>query len=400
MNTSGFALAADALNRIGRAGTLKIVHVIVGLNVGGAELMLKRLLETHATLPEYEHSVISLTDLGVIGAQLRAQGVSVTTLGMRKSLSIPVALFSLFRQIRRARPDIVQTWMYHADLMGGLAARLAGVRHLIWGVRTTDIGKGGKRTTMLVRRVCARLSNWLPDVIVCAALASRQAHIDVGYAADRMMVIPNGFDLAKLRADAIQRKQLRLSLGIGEGELVVGSLGRFNPVKDHANFIAAAAMVAHQFPNARFLMVGRGLEEDNPTLLDLLAKSGIAQRFTCLGERQDVATCLSAMDVFCLHSRTEGFPNVLGEAMAMALPCVTTDVGDARHLLSGNGVVVPSQDSVALAEGMRCLLAMDETARNIMGQAAQARIGEFFTIASSAEKFRSVYDNLVGAKPR
>lgn len=379
---------------------MKVVHVIVGLNVGGAELMLKRLLETHSTLSGYEHSVISLTDLGVIGAQLRAQGVTVTTLGMRKSLGIPATLFSLYRQLRQARPDIVQTWMYHADLLGGLAARLAGVRHVIWGVRTTDIGKGGKRSTMLVRSMCARLSSWLPSVIVCAAQASRQAHIDVGYAADRMMVIPNGFDLTKLQADVFQRKQLRSSLGIGEGELIVGSLGRLNPVKDHANFIAAAAIVAQQLPNARFLMIGRGLAEDNPVVVDLLAKSGVALRFACLGERQDVSVCLSAMDVFCLHSRTEGFPNVLGEAMAMALPCVTTDVGDARHLLSGNGIVVPAQDSAALAEGMLCLLSMDEAARDAMGQAAKARIGECFTIANSAEKFRGVYDNLVGAKPR
>lgn len=393
-------MASDALNRIGRAGTLKIVHVIVGLNVGGAELMLKRLLETHAMLPGYEHSVISLTDLGVIGAQLRAQGVSVRALGLRKLLGLPFAFLSLYKQLRQTRPDIVQTWMYHADLLGGLAARLAGVRHVIWGVRTTDIGKGGKRSTMLVRSMCARLSNWLPNVIVCAAQASRQAHIDVGYAADRMVVIHNGFDLAKFQPDAIQRKQLRLSLGIGDEELVVGSLGRFNPVKDHANFIAAAAMVAQQLPHVRFLMVGRGLDEDNPVVVDLLAKGGVARRFTCLGERQDVAACLNAMDVFCLHSRTEGFPNVLGEAMAMALPCVTTDVGDARHLLSGNGVVVPAQDSTALADGMLRLLAMDDAARKAIGQVAQARIGECFTIASSAEKFKGVYDNLFGAKLR
>lgn len=374
---------------------MKIIHVIIGLNVGGAELMLKRLLESHATMPEFEHSVISLTDLGAIGPQLTALSVPVTTLGMRNALDIPRVLYRLTRILRVARPDIVQSWMYHADLLGGLAARIAGVGRVIWGVRTTDLGKGGKKATILIRKICALLSGTLPEAIVCAAEASRRAHVSVGYNNERMVVIPNGFDVSRLNASQEQREAIRSAADINHDEVVIGSLGRFNPVKDHANFIAAAALLCAKHSELKFLLVGRDLEPGNAALMRLISATGHAERFVLLGERQDVAACLKAMDIFCLHSRTEGFPNVLGEAMAMGLPCVTTDVGDAAYLLNGNGVVVPSQDSQALAKGIEEVLDLGAEERSALGQSARIRIYSNFTIARASENFIRLYKTVV-----
>lgn len=374
---------------------MKIVHVIVDLNVGGAELMLKRLIDAHSALPLYEHSVVSLTDLGVIGPQLRAQGVVVSTVGLSSVLGIPSALYRLLKLIRMERPDIVQTWMYHADLLGGLAARIAGVRNVVWGVRTTDVGNGGKRSTVLIRRLCAWLSKYVPKVIVCAAEASRRAHVAVGYDSKRMLVIPNGFDVARLTANLDQRKAIRSAVGIERDQLVIGSLGRFNAVKDHANFISAAALLVVRYPKLKFLLVGRDLELSNGSLMDLVTKTGYAERFVFLGEREDVAACLKAMDIFCLHSRTEGFPNVLGEAMAMGLPCVTTNVGDAAYLLNKNGFVVPPQDPEALADALANMLELSEERRAALGKAALLRIYNDFTIARTSEKFIDLYERLI-----
>ncbi|MDT8922059.1 glycosyltransferase [Pseudomonas taiwanensis] len=373
---------------------LKVLHVIVGLNVGGAELMLKRLIESQKKLPGYVHSVISLTDPGVIGPQLISQGISVRCLGMKGLLGLPKAFFCLLTEMRKFRPDIVQTWMYHADFLGGLAARLAGVRSVIWGVRTTDLERGGKSVTRLIRKLCAYLSRSVPTKIICAAEASRKAHIAVGYNAQRMLVIPNGFDLSRLNATEEERGVLRASLSLSEEHLVIGSLGRFNPVKDQANFIAATAMLAESNPALRFLMVGRGLTPDNMALTELLSDTGYADRYILLGERGDAPVCLSAMDIFCLHSKTEGFPNVLGEAMAMGVPSVVTDVGDAALLLGGNGIVVPAQDARALALGLKQMIDFSPEVRRLLSESAKTRIVEEFTMEQSSQKFRQLYEDL------
>lgn len=157
--------------------TVKVIHVIAGLKkVGGAELMLKRLIETQNGGSEFEHSIISLSDLGEFGQGLIEAGISVDVLGMTSMRDMPRVLLRLIGIFRERRPDIVQTWMYHSDLLGGLAARMAGIGGIIWGVRTTDLQEGGKSTTVLVRKVCAWLSGFLPKYIVCAAEASRLTH--------------------------------------------------------------------------------------------------------------------------------------------------------------------------------------------------------------------------------
>lgn len=373
---------------------MKIVHVIIGLNVGGAELMLRRLLESHACLSDIDHTVVSLTDLGVIGPQISALGVPVTALGMRGFLDIPHVLYRLSKILRVAKPDIVQTWMYHADLLGGLAARMAGIRNIIWGVRTTDLANGGKKTTVLIRKICALVSKFLPKVIVCAAEASRKAHVAVGYDDKRMVVIPNGFDLSRLSATQEQREKVRLAAGIKPKEFVIGSLGRYNPVKDHLNFIAATALLAVKFQNLKFLLVGRGLEQANTPLMQVISATGYADRFAFLGERQDIAACLKAMDIFCLHSKTEGFPNVLGEAMAMGLPCVTTNVGDAAYLLNGSGIVVPPQDSYALASALQEMINLSAEERSALAQSAKARIYSDFSIDRASENFIRLYKEI------
>jgi len=374
---------------------MRILHIIISLNVGGAEMMLKRLVESFEGNPSYRHVVVSLTDQGSLGTQLQSRGVDVYALGMRSAFGIPLVLWRLVRSIRAIRPDIVQTWMYHADLLGGLAARIAGNRHVIWGIRTTDIQAGGSTATVIVRWFCARLSRWVPQVIVCAAEASRQTHIAVGYDASKMVVVPNGYDFSRLKATSEERQYLREQCGIAKDDVVVGSLGRFHADKNQENFVRAAELLAAQYPQLRFLMVGRGLDWDNAQLVDWIDRTGCKERFVLLGERKDVPQCLAAMDIFCLHSRIEGFPNVLAEAMAMALPCVTTDVGDAAMLLADTGVVVPKDNSAALAQGVERLLVLDQDARHALGMRAKARVEAEFSMARARNRFEDIYRRIL-----
>ena len=377
---------------------LIVTHVIVGLGVGGAELMLRRLIESHRSDPLFQHKVISLTSLGVVGKQLQAEGVAVEVMNMRSPMNFPATLWRMTRLLRNQRPDVVQTWMYHADLLGGLAARMAGNKKVIWGIRTTDVSAGGSRATGLVRWLCARLSRWIPHTIVCAAEASRRVHVALGYRADRMTVVPNGFDLPRLQATPEQVAGLRSACGFSADTVVVGTLGRFNAVKDPHNFVRAAGLLAREYPRAQFLMVGRDCNAANVQLMGWIKATGCADRFVLLGERSDAPVCLAAMDVFCLSSRTEGFPNVVGEAMAMRKACVVTDVGDAAYLLGECGVVVPKEDSAALAEGMSKLVGLSVVDRNFLGAQAHARIATEFTIDRTRERFEAVYANVLSGQ--
>ena len=369
---------------------MQILHVIIGLDIGGAEMMLSRLIDGNRH-PGEQHAVVSLTTVGAVGSQLQAQGVPVTALGLRGLAGVPTCLLKLRRLIAERRPDVVQTWMYHADFIGGLAARLAGGCHIVWGVRTTHVGMEGSRATSLLRRVCALLSRHVPDTIVCAAEASRRAHVDVGYDPRRMHVIPNGFDTQALEAAAARRADQRAALGLPPDALVIGTAGRFNPVKDFGNFIRAAGIVAREVPSARFVLAGRHLDAHNEALVGWIAAEGLADRFSLLGERRDLPACLAALDVYCLTSRSEGFPNVLGEAMGVGLPCVSTDVGDAALLLGDTGLLVPKEDSPSLAAAVLDLLRRPPAARRALGLAAQERLQRHFSIDAARARFVELY---------
>ncbi len=344
------------------------------------------------------HSVVALTPGGVFAQRLRDAGIELTHFDFRVA---PISGFlGLFRLMKHTRPDVVQTWMYHADMFGGLAARFAGIRNVIWGIRVAELVGGDARATTFVRQACALLSRWVPATIACVAESARRSHVRAGYDPSRMVVVPNGFDLSKLVATQQQRDALRTACGFAPDNLVIGTIGRFNANKDQRNFVQAAGRLARRFGKARFLMVGRDVDAGNAELAAWIDETGFPDRFALLGERADVPACLSAMDAFCLSSRTEGFPNVVGEAMAMALPCVVTDVGDSALLVGDAGVVVPREDSVALAKGMTRLASLSSDARLWLGQQARARITSEYTMEQTRMRFEAIYRDLTAEFPQ
>ncbi len=372
-----------------------IAHIIVGLEKGGAEMMLRRLVEANMlSTTGFRHVVVSLTDVGFHGAALREQGAEVHALGLRGPVALLFGVFRLAALLRRIKPVIVQTWMVHSDLLGGVAARLVGVHYVIWGVHTTDYTVES-RSTRAVRWLCARLSSIVPDRVVCVAKASLQASAQAGYDTRKLMVIPNGFDVLTLRADVGAGDLIRQQLGFQSDQVIVGCLGRYNPAKDHANFVCAAGFLAARYPACRFMMVGRDLTPANATLIAKIQAIDLADRFVLLGERSDPAVCLDAMDVFVLSSCTEAFPIALGEAMAMGVPCVSTDVGDAALLLGDAGSVVPPRDSAALAQAISQVLEMPVAARKALGEKGRKRVEKEFSMPAAAQKFNHLYQELL-----
>jgi glycosyltransferase involved in cell wall biosynthesis len=217
----------------------------------------------------------------------------------------------------------------------------------------------------------------------------------LGYEMARTVVVGNGFDLAALTSNPCGRSRLRERCGFDADDIVLGTLGRFNIDKDHASFVQAAGQLARRHPRLHFLMVGKDLDANNDELRRWLDDTGYADRFVLLGERSDVAVCLAAMDIFCLSSRTEAFPNAVGEAMAMGLPCVATDVGDVAMLMADTGVLVPKADPDALAQAVGRLLALGANYREQMGRRARERIREKFSMACVRQRFERIYENVI-----
>jgi len=353
--------------------------------------MLRRLVESTSG---FSHVVVSLTAEGVVGAHLSRQGVAVRALGMGGPWSLVAGCAKLARLILRERPDVVQCWMYHSDLIGGVVARACGVSKVVWGVRTTDLPRSGSIKTKAVRVVCALLSGWVPSRIVYAADASRKLHEELGYSAPKSLVIPNGFEVDALRAARKSRAVVRRELHILDGEVVIGFVGRFHDDKGPDVFLRAASLVRASHHRVRFIMVGRGMVETNQILMNWISELGLTGAVLLLGERSDVPSFLAAMDVFCLPSRTEGFPNAVGEAMGVGLCCVVTDVGDAGRLVDGMGIVVPPENPTALGAGLIEVSLMSDGERTAIGRRAQARIEENFSMEAVAGLYSDLYASI------
>lgn len=373
-----------------------ILHVITDLNAGGAELMMKRLIESHLADPRYEHRVISLRGLGPVAAPLRAQGISVKALGLTSALRLPAAVLRLVSLIRSERPDVVQTWMYHADLFGGLAARGAGVRNVLWGVRVADISPemGVAPQTFRIRRACAYLSRHIPKKIIYVCHSARPPHEALGYDPSKGLVIPNGYVLRPNRTRQ-ERLELRRRIGLPEQALLIGSAGRWSAQKDFPTFVEAASLLAATWPEAQFVLMGREVDWNNPQLARMVRESGVAGHFHLLGERRDIGDCLAALDVFSLQSIQEGFPNVVAEAMAEGTPCVVTDVGDAALLVGETAAVIDPRQPAQLAAALGRLLAASPLERQALGRQARSRIEEHFSISAVAAQYASLYRDMI-----
>jgi glycosyltransferase involved in cell wall biosynthesis len=378
------------------AGQVKIAHVITGLNTGGAETMLYKLL-SGMDRGTFEARVVSLTDVGPVGEKIRALGVPVRALGMRRGVPDPRGVWQLTRWLKEDKPNLVQTWMYHADLVGGLAARLAGNIPVVWGVRHSNLDPGGnKRTTIWTAKACARLSHRLPIRIVCCSETSRAVHTELGYAHKKMVVIPNGFDLTAFKPDPAARESVRQELGISKDALLIGLVGRFDPQKDHRNFVAAAARLSAAYPEVHFPLCGDGATWDNAELAGWIEAAGIRQRFHLLGRREDMPRLTAALDIASSSSSYgEGFPNIIGEAMACGVPCVVTDVGDSAFIVGDTGLVVPPRDPDALATAWRKLIELGPEGRRRLGAVARRRVEERFSLPTVVSQYQKLYRGVI-----
>jgi len=371
----------------------RIVHLITALGVGGAELKLYRLLrylQAHNT----ESIVVSLAEVGPVGKKIEQLGVPVVAVGIKSGkLPTPYRLLRLLLTVRKARPDIVQGWMYH----GNLAATIAWLFcrrpvRLIWNVRQS---LGSLESERLFTRQIIRINSWLsriPERIVYNSTVSASQHQAIGFECNKTLYIPNGFDIKAGEHASTLRRKFRKDQGIDEHTILIGHIARYHPKKDHETFIQAARLVLMQNYDVKFIAAGREVDQGNKVLWNSITKNGLEKHILLVGEISNVERVIVSLDLLVSSSSWgEGCPNVVGEAMAASVPCVVTDVGDSAHLVGNTGIVAEPRKPEELGISIVKFLQMSREDRKYRGQAARSRIKDKFSTDIVGKKYLQLY---------
>ena len=359
---------------------MKIIHIITDLDVGGAEMMLYKLLGS-LNDESIDSMVVSLMGRGKVTERIEALGVKVETLDLGQGEHPSWKTIKKLREFMRAfNPDIVQGWMYHGNIAATIAVFIyQPIRKkvkLFWNVRQTlyDINSEKIQTRWLI--VLGRWLSFFAHSIIYNSNLSAEQHCNAGYLSKKTKIIPNGFDLQKFCPDKNRRQQLREELGVSESAILIGHISRLHPMKDHATLLRAIDRVVDSLSSTGgkqevlFLLIGHGVTSElsnNPAI-------------HFLGERSDIPKIMSALDIVVSSSAWgEGFPNVIGEAMASEVPCVVTDVGDSAHIVGKYGQVCSVGDDQCIASSLLQLIE-NKQERKTAGKHARKRIKENYSM--------------------
>jgi glycosyltransferase involved in cell wall biosynthesis len=379
---------------------LSIVYVITSLEGGGAEMMLYK-LAAHLNPQEFRVAVVSLIEPSPLVEKFQAAKIPVYSIGMKRGGVPTLPMFwRLIQQLRQLQPDLIQGRMYH----GNLAAQIASFFlfqwqiPVLWSIHYTlnSLATDPPLTRFLIEWG-SNLSRF-PAKILFVSKLSQQQHIELGYAAEKCLVIPNGFNIDAFAPNPAARSSIRAELGLAADATIVGSFARYNPMKDHPNLLRAAALLHQQHPDIHFLLAGENVDRQNQTLQALITELNLTDRVHLLGERRDVSMLMAGLDVLTTSSAYgEAFPNVIGEAMSCGVPCVVTDVGESSQIVGDTGRVVPPQDAQALARAWQDILEMGHEARVQLGLAARRRIVDNFSLAAIVPQHEALYKSLLAS---
>lgn len=361
---------------------MRVLHVIAGLRLGGAETLLYRLT---SRLSDIEHEVICLGPPDWYTPLLQRSGIPVRHVpGWR--------VCRLLKFIEASDPDVVQTWMYRPNLIGGLLARLAG-KPVVWGIHCSSPGTL-PLTSQVVARAGGLLAFRIADFVINCSTSSAALHTKLGFARARGAVIHNGFNANVFFPDETTRKRVRESLGVAPDVFLIGSITRWIQYKDIPTLLRALRMAADAGIHLRCVLLGQNLGRDNDRLVEAIAECECSGLVVPLGMRSDVPELARAMDIHVLSSVTEAFPNVIAETMLSGAPNIATDVGDSAFMIGQTGWIVPPGEAEQMATAI--LQAYKEWKErplewNNRRAAARARIAENFTLDRMAEAYDEVW---------
>ncbi|TWT27774.1 glycosyltransferase [Planomicrobium sp. CPCC 101110] len=365
---------------------IKILHLIPSLTSGGAEAMLTKLI-TNNKDPNATMVVVTLLNANYFYDAIANTGTKVYRLNIDQGRLSSLRIFELFKIIKREKPDVIQTWMYHCDLFGILLKMVFPKVKLVWNIRHSHLVKGAdKGTTILVARILSLLS-FMPDKIICGSTAAQQYHTELGYRKNKTLVIPNGFDTDIFAPNNQVKNDIKRELKIPEDHLVIGHVGRAKKIKNQIDLIKAFAEISKVHKNVTLVLLGKGMVEEYKTHELIVNNPNIR----LLEETPNVARYLKAFDLFVLPSLSEGFPNVIGEAMASGVACISTEVGDSPQII-GNYEFIAKRNSLDdLREKINYWLELEEEKKEELKVSSRKRILELYSIEKIVQLYVSLY---------
>ena len=374
---------------------MQVLHIITGLKKGGAETLLCNLCEYDK---EFNHTIISLSDTPDLEASFIKLNIPVFSLNFPDGKIKISGVLKLYRLIKKINPDVVQTWMIHADMIGGIVARLAGVNNIFWSVHYTNLVKGkSKRLTILLSKINAFLSYFIPKKIIYCAEKSREVQESLGFKKTKGVVVQNGYDVECFNQNTSLGSKFRNELNIHPEAFVIGHVGSYHPLKDQANLVQALTLLDQRGFKFYAVFAGANLDNNNNGLVSLIKHKGLSNHVHLLGKRNDIPSIMNGIDLFILSSESEAFPNVLNEAMACGTPCVSTDVGDASIILGDTGWIVPSKDSESLYSSVIKAAQEKESSHRSWSQrsaSCRQRIVQKFSLENMVKKYKEVWMNV------
>ena len=371
---------------------MKILHIITGLNKGGAETLLLNLCQFDK---EHEHTIISLSYVKDSQSLSSMHNFSLYSLNFSIGKVRVSGLFKLYKLIKKINPDAIQTWLIHADLIGGLAARFAGIKNIFWGVHHTILLQGKvKFSTIFILKCNALLSNFVPKKIIYCAEKSRLIQESIGFNKSKGLVIQNGYNIKNFSQSDVLRNDFRNELGCSDNTFLIGHVGSYHPLKDQSSLIDALAFLNKKGFVYSAVLVGKNLDNNNHDLVSKIRENGLTDHIVLLGERNDIPSVMNGIDLFVLSSLSEAFPNVLNEAMACGTPCVTTNVGDASLIVDNTGWVVSPKDPEAIANAVFEAAGekqSDNSAWIKRKNDCHQRIANHFTLEKMSKKYKKAW---------
>jgi glycosyltransferase involved in cell wall biosynthesis len=389
---------------------LKIAHIITDMNgFGGTEATLLRYIKA-SKIPISCHRVIVLKSLGVgttLGAQMVAAGISVIALDQKRSSISIIAVFRLYKELKKFDPDLISGWLYHPSLLASFIAPFLRRRPaVVWNIRSLPFANLLKTPgRFIVQRVLAALSYFTRPILVSNSSAAMREHVAIGFKVSKshLAIINNGIDSHQYFPHSEDRLTVRRELNIPTDALLIGCVGRFVPEKGYQIMFDALRLTQEKlrpelFSRLHFLAVGNNVTLENQAFRELVLSSIPENKIHLLGKRADVARLLRSLDLFILSSISESFPNSLVEAMATGIACISTDVGECSEVLFTPDLVVPSSDAFVLSERIVKVLEMTEVDRGELGATNRKRIVEQYGLSKMIESFDSMFKNAINMR--
>ena len=372
----------------------RLLHIITGLGVGGAEKMLVRLLAHEESRQGFEHHVVALGARGPVAAELEDGGVPVVALGLAAGRRPLAAAAQLIELTRRLRPELIQGWMYHGNLASSLVGTFVAPRTpVVWNVRQSLELASEKPATARVIRWCRRYP-WPPATVVYNSHVAADQHAAFGFGAVER-VLANGFDLERFSPSCRDRPSVALQYDLDLDRPWVGYVARYHPLKDHRSFLGAARRLLDRGVEAQFVLAGEGADASNHELRGQLLEQGLLQNVATLGVVKDIGRLTASLDLAVSSSASESFPNAIGEAMAAGVLPVATDVGDVRELVGDWGRVVPAGQVEAQVDAWAELLLLPEEQRRRQGLLAREHMLRHYELAAIVRQYRRMWDDLL-----